>query len=91
MIHAVQEGKKPILQAGRRYSRSWKGMHENRLQKELCQRPQKTQRNKTFPARIQQTILEIEAADSITTVKNLKKLKAEGSYYIHYPLRNISP
>ena len=38
-------------------------------------------RDKTLLARIQETILEVEAADSITYIKNLKKLKAEGSYY----------
>lgn len=38
-------------------------------------------RNRTLLTRIQKTILEIEVADSITTIKNLKKLKAEGSYY----------
>jgi mRNA interferase RelE/StbE len=38
-------------------------------------------RDKTLLARIQEAILEVEAADSITSIKNLKKLKAEGSYY----------
>ena len=38
-------------------------------------------RNKNLLTRIQKTILEIEDADSITAIKNLKKLKAEGSYY----------
>ena len=38
-------------------------------------------KNKDLLSRIQKTILEIEAADNITNVKNLKKLKAEGSYY----------
>jgi len=32
-------------------------------------------------ARIQKIILEVEAADSILTINNLKKLKMEGSYY----------
>jgi mRNA interferase RelE/StbE len=38
-------------------------------------------RDKNLLARVQETILEVEAVDSITSVKNLKKLKAEGSYY----------
>ena len=37
--------------------------------------------DKNLLTRIQETILEVEAADSITSIKNLKKLKAEGSYY----------
>jgi mRNA interferase RelE/StbE len=32
-------------------------------------------------ARIQEIILEVEAASSISTINNLKKLKAEGSYF----------
>lgn len=31
--------------------------------------------------RIQEIILEVEAADSIPAINNLKKLKAEGSYF----------
>jgi len=38
-------------------------------------------RDKTLLARIQETILQVEASDSITSIKNLKRLKAEGSYY----------
>ena len=38
-------------------------------------------RDKNLLTRIQKTILEVEEADSITTIKNLKKLKAEGFYY----------
>lgn len=38
-------------------------------------------RDKNLLARIQETILKVEAAESITYIKNLKKLKAEGSYY----------
>lgn len=38
-------------------------------------------RDKTLLARIQETILEVEAAESIDYIKSLKKLKAEGSYY----------
>jgi len=38
-------------------------------------------RDKTFLARVQETILEVEAANKIISIKNLKKLKAEGSYY----------
>lgn len=39
------------------------------------------QRDKELLERIQETILEIEAANSVTTIKNLKKLKSESSYY----------
>lgn len=38
-------------------------------------------RDKNLLTRIQKTILEVEKADIIFTIKNLKKLKAEGSYY----------
>jgi mRNA interferase RelE/StbE len=38
-------------------------------------------RDETLLARIQEIILEVEAVDSITSIKNLKKLKAEGAYY----------
>lgn len=38
-------------------------------------------RDKNLLTRIQKTILEVEEADSIITIKNLKKLKAEGFYY----------
>jgi mRNA interferase RelE/StbE len=38
-------------------------------------------RDKSLLARVQETILEVEASDSINSIKNLKKLKAEGSYY----------
>jgi mRNA interferase RelE/StbE len=37
--------------------------------------------DKSLLARVQETILEVEASDSINSIKNLKKLKAEGSYY----------
>jgi mRNA interferase RelE/StbE len=36
---------------------------------------------KKLLARIQEIILEVEAADSITTINNLKKLKAEDCYF----------
>jgi len=38
-------------------------------------------KNKDLLARIQDTILQVEAANSITAIKNLKKLKSEGSYF----------
>ncbi len=38
-------------------------------------------RDKTLLGRIQKIILEVETANSIISIKNLKKLKAEGSYY----------
>ena len=37
--------------------------------------------DKILLARIRETILEIEAADSITDIKNLKKLKTGDYYY----------
>jgi len=37
--------------------------------------------DKDLLPRILEIILEVEEADSIITIKNLKKLKAEGSYY----------
>lgn len=39
------------------------------------------ERNKNLLAKIEETILEVENADNIATIKNIKKLKAEGSYY----------
>ena len=39
------------------------------------------QREKNLLERVQEVILEVEAAETIATIKNLKKLKAEGSYY----------
>lgn len=38
-------------------------------------------KEKDLLARIHETILEVEAAESIHTFKNIKKLKAKGSYY----------
>lgn len=38
-------------------------------------------KDKKLLPRIQEIILEVEAADSISTINNLKKLKAEGSYF----------
>jgi len=38
-------------------------------------------RNKELFARVQEIILEVEAAESMTTIKNLKRLKAEVAYY----------
>lgn len=38
-------------------------------------------KDKDLMARIQEIILQVEAADSIATIINLKKLKAEGSYF----------
>ena len=38
-------------------------------------------KNKNLLARIQKIILEVEAADCLITINNLKKLKAEGSYF----------
>ena len=38
-------------------------------------------KDKDLLARIHEIILEVEAAESIHTLKNIKKLKAEGFYY----------
>ena len=38
-------------------------------------------KDKKLLARIQEIILEVEAVDSIPAINNLKKLKAEGSYF----------
>jgi mRNA interferase RelE/StbE len=38
-------------------------------------------RDKNLLSRVQETILDVETAESINYIKNLKKLKAEGSYY----------
>ena len=38
-------------------------------------------KDKKLLARIQEIILEVEAAAGITAINNLKKLKAEGSYF----------
>jgi mRNA interferase RelE/StbE len=38
-------------------------------------------RDKNLLARIKEIILEVEAAADITSINNLKKLKAEGSYF----------
>ena len=38
-------------------------------------------RDKNLLARIQEIILGIESADNITSIKNLRKLKTESSYY----------
>lgn len=37
--------------------------------------------NKELLARVQEIILEVEAAESMTTIKNQKRLKAEVAYY----------
>ena len=39
------------------------------------------EREKKLLDRVQEVILEVEAAETILAIKNLKKLKAEGSYY----------
>lgn len=41
----------------------------------------KYERNKTLLSKIQEIILEVEAAESIRSIKNLKKLKEETYYY----------
>ena len=38
-------------------------------------------RDRTLLARVEETILQVEAAETITDIKNLKKLKAESPYY----------
>jgi mRNA interferase RelE/StbE len=38
-------------------------------------------KDRTLLSRVEETILQVEAADTITDITNLKKLKAEGSYY----------
>ena len=38
-------------------------------------------KDKILLSRVQKAILDVEAADSVPMIKNLKKLKAEGSYY----------
>lgn len=38
-------------------------------------------KNKNLLTKIRETIIEVEADESINTLKNIKKLKAEGSYY----------
>jgi len=38
-------------------------------------------KDKNLLSRIQEIILEVETAASITTISNLKKLKAEGPYF----------
>ncbi len=37
--------------------------------------------DKDILAKVKEIILQVEAADSVTAIVNLKKLKAEGSYY----------
>jgi len=37
--------------------------------------------DKKLLSHVQEIILEVEAADSITVINNLKKLKTEGSYF----------
>ena len=39
------------------------------------------ERDKKLLARVQEIILGVETAESIIAIKNIKKLKAEGSYY----------
>ena len=39
------------------------------------------EREKKLLDRVQEVILEVEAAETILAIKNLKKLKAKGSYY----------
>ena len=41
----------------------------------------KYDKDKTLLAHIRETILEVEAAPDITAIKNLKKLKDQGSFY----------
>ena len=38
-------------------------------------------KDKNLLARIEEIILEVEAADTLSAINNLKKLKAEGSYF----------
>lgn len=38
-------------------------------------------KDRTLLSRIEKTILQVESSDTIINIKNLKKLKAEGSYY----------
>ena len=38
-------------------------------------------KNKSLLARVEETILQVESAVTITDIKNLKKLKVEGLYY----------
>ena len=38
-------------------------------------------KDRTLLSRIEETILQVESSDTIINIKNLKKLKAEGSYY----------
>ena len=39
------------------------------------------EKDKNLFDRIRETIIEVEAADSINSLRNIKKLKAEGPYY----------
>lgn len=39
------------------------------------------ERDRKLLERVQEVIQEVEAAETIVAIKNLKKLKAEGSYY----------
>jgi mRNA interferase RelE/StbE len=64
-----------------RCSRSWKAARENNFQKGFSKDLKTHNRDESLLARIQETILEVEAADSITSIKNFEKLKTEGSYY----------
>jgi mRNA interferase RelE/StbE len=38
-------------------------------------------KDKTLLARVEETILQVESSETIVDITNLKKLKAEGSYY----------
>lgn len=54
-----------------------KAVFTKRFAKDL----KKHAKDKNLLVRIQKIILEVEAADSITAINNLKKLKSEGSYF----------
>lgn len=41
----------------------------------------KYEKNKDLLARIQEIILQVEAAKSLSSIRNLKRLKAEGPYF----------
>ena len=41
----------------------------------------KHRKDRELLSRIREIILEVEAADSFSTIKNLKRLKADGPYY----------
>jgi mRNA interferase RelE/StbE len=64
-----------------KFSTFWKIKRESRIQEKLCKGFKKKSDNRKLMSKAREVIEQVEEAEDLHCIANLKKLKADGSYY----------